>query len=81
MNNRKYKTNPEELLKQGKEIMSSSDEAKYHFRVFAVNRVLSGTPASQVGGYAGYTAKVKHFFLWYGKQFFLSTVRRFFSLR
>ena len=55
MNNRKYKTNPEELLKQGKEIMSSCDEAKYHFRVFAVNMVLSGTPASQVGGYAGYT--------------------------
>ena len=27
------------------------------------------------------TAKVKHFFLWYGKHFFLSTVRRFFSLR
>ena len=55
MNNRKYKTDPELLLKQGKEIMSSSDEAKYHFRVFAVNMVLSGTPASQVGGYAGYT--------------------------
>ena len=55
MNNRKYKTDPEILLKQGKEIMLSSDEAKYHFRVFAVNMVLSGTPASQVGGYAGYT--------------------------
>ena len=55
MNNRKYKTDPEILLEQGKEIMSSSDEAKYHFRVFAVNMVLSGTPASQVGGYAGYT--------------------------
>ena len=55
MNNRKYKTDPELLLAQGKEIMSSSDEAKYHFRVFAVSMVLSGTPASQVGGYAGYT--------------------------
>ena len=55
MNNRKYKTDPKVLLEQGKEIMSSGDEAKYHFRVFAVNMVLSGTPASQVGGYAGYT--------------------------
>ena len=26
-------------------------------------------------------AKVKHFFLWYGKQFFPFTVRSFFSLR
>lgn len=55
MNNRKYNTDPEVLLQQGKEIMSSSDEAKYHFRVFAVNMVLAGTPASQVGGYAGVT--------------------------
>ena len=55
MNNRKYKTNPNVLLERGKEIMSSSDEAKYLFRVFAVNMVLAGTPASQVGSYAGYT--------------------------
>ena len=55
MNLRKYKTDPSILLKQGKEIMSSSDESKYLFRVFAVNMVLSGTPASQVGASAGYT--------------------------
>lgn len=55
MNSRRYKTNPEELLKQGKEIMSSSDDAKYHFRVFAVNMVLAGCPASQVGSLAGVT--------------------------
>lgn len=55
MNNRKYKTDPEVLPEQGKEIMLSSDEDKYHFRVFAVNMVLSGTPANQVGAYAGYT--------------------------
>ena len=55
MNSRKYNTDPEVLLQQGKEIMSSSDEAKYHFRVFAVNMVLAGTPASQVGGYARVT--------------------------
>lgn len=35
--------------------MSSSDESKYLFRVFTVNMVLSGTPASQVGALAGYT--------------------------
>lgn len=55
MNNRKYNTDPSVLLEQGKAIMSSSDEAKYLFRVFAVNMVLSGTPASQVGASAGYT--------------------------
>lgn len=55
MNNRKYNTNSKLLLQQGKEIMSSSDEAKYHFRVFAVNMVLAGTPASQVGEYSGVT--------------------------
>ena len=55
MNNRKYKTNPDELLAQGQAIMSSSDEARYLFRVFAVNMVLAGTPASQVGASAGFT--------------------------
>ena len=55
MNNRKYKTDPEILLKQGKDIMASSEDEKYLFRVFAVNMVLGGTPASQVGSYAGYT--------------------------
>lgn len=53
MNNRKYNTDPDELLNQGKEIMSSSDESKYYFRVFAVNMVLAGTPASAVGASAG----------------------------
>lgn len=55
MNNRKYKTNPDELLAQGQAIMSSSDESRYLFRVFAVNMVLAGTPASQVGASAGFT--------------------------
>ena len=55
MNSRKYHTNQADLLEQGKAIMSSSDETKYLFRVFAVNMVLSGTPASQVGASAGYT--------------------------
>ena len=55
MNNRKYHTNPKMLLAQGKAIMSYSDESKFLFRVFAVNMVLSGTPASQVGASAGVT--------------------------
>ena len=45
MNNRKYHTAPEILLAQGQAIMSTSDESKYLFRVFAVNMVLAGTPA------------------------------------
>lgn len=53
MNYRKYKSNPEELLRQGKAIMSSSDESRFHFRVFAVNMVLSGFPASEIGKLAG----------------------------
>ena len=55
MNNRKYQTNPSDLLAQGQAIMSSSDESKYLFRVFAVNMVLSGIPASKVGASAGVT--------------------------
>ncbi|MBO4359306.1 MAG: transposase [Eubacteriaceae bacterium] len=53
MNNRKYHTDPGELLEQGKAIMSSSDESKFHFKVFAVNMVLAGTSASDVGRSAG----------------------------
>ena len=55
MNTRKYNTDPALLLEQGKAIMSSSDESRFLFRVFAVNMVLSGTPASQVGASAGFT--------------------------
>lgn len=53
MNVRKYNTDPKILLEQGKAIMSSSDDSKYHFRVFAVNMVLSGCSASQIGEMAG----------------------------
>lgn len=55
MNSRKYSTDPAVLLEQGKAIMTSSDETRFLFRVFAVNMVLSGTPASQVGASAGFT--------------------------
>ena len=53
MNSRKYKTNPEILLNQGKEILSSNDESRFHFRVFAVNLVLSGFSASEIAKMAG----------------------------
>lgn len=53
MNTRKYHTDPEILLQQGKDIMTSSDEARFHFKVFAVNMVLSGCTASQIGTMAG----------------------------
>ena len=53
MNNRKYNTNPEILLEQGKTIMSSTDEARFHFKVFAVNMILSGCPVSQISDMAG----------------------------
>ena len=55
MNNRKYHTDPKVLLSQGQAIMTESDESMYLFRVFAVNMVLAGTPASKVGESAGYT--------------------------
>ena len=53
MNNRKYKADPKILLDQGKAILSSSDDSRFHFRVFAVNLVLSGFPASEIGKMAG----------------------------
>ena len=53
MNSRKYNNDPVAMLEEGKLIMSSSDESKYLFRVFAVNMVLSGLPASQIAAMAG----------------------------
>lgn len=53
MNVRKHTTNPEILLEQGKAIMSSTDEARFHFKVFAVNMVLAGCPVSQINSLAG----------------------------
>lgn len=53
MNTRKYKTNPYELLKQGKDIMSCSDDTKYYFKVFSVNFVLNGMSAAEVAEIAG----------------------------
>ena len=53
MNNRKYHTDLEELLRQGKEIISSSDDSGFHFMAFSVNMVLSGLSASQTSKLAG----------------------------
>ncbi len=46
-------TDPNVLLKQGKLIMSSSNESKFLFRVFAVNMVLAGYSTSVVAELAG----------------------------
>jgi len=56
MNIRKYKTDPKELLKKGKEIMVSSDESKYYFRVFCVNMVVGGSTPEQVAQSGGVTS-------------------------
>jgi transposase len=53
MNSRKYNNDPEKLLEQGMLIMSSSDESRYLFRVYAVNMVLAGFPASLIAAVAG----------------------------
>ena len=50
---RKYKTDPANLLAQGQELMKSSDDSPFYFRVFAVNMVLSGHFSSEVGALAG----------------------------
>lgn len=55
MNSRKFNTDPKELLKEGKEIMTASDESRFYFRVFAVNMVLSGCTAAAIGNMAGVT--------------------------
>lgn len=57
MNRRRYKSDPEKLLEQGKKIMmnSNSTDSKYKFRVFSVNLVLSGMSAAEVAQKAGVT--------------------------
>ncbi len=55
MNARKYNTDPDVLLAEGNTIMSSTDDSKYYFRVFAVNMVLAGFSASTVAKSAGLT--------------------------
>lgn len=55
VNSRKYSTDPAVLLEQGKAIMTPFNESIYLFCVLAVNMVLAGTLASQVGASAGYT--------------------------
>lgn len=57
MNRRRYKSDPEKLLEQGKKIMmnSNSTDSKFKFRVFSVNLVLSGMSAAEVAEKAGVT--------------------------
>ncbi len=53
MSKRKYKTDPNVLLEQGKLIISSSNESKFLVRVFAVNMVLAGCSTSVISELAG----------------------------
>ena len=53
MNSRKYKSDINKLLEEGKAIMKSSEDAKYLMRVFAVNMVLSGSEVSEISEMAG----------------------------
>lgn len=53
MNFRKYKSDINKLLEEGKAIINGSEDSKYLMRVFAVNMVLSGTEVSRVSEMAG----------------------------
>lgn len=55
MNSRKYISDVNILLEEGKKIMSSSDDAKYLMRVFVVNMALSGFNVSELSELAGVT--------------------------
>ena len=50
---RKYKTNPAQLLTEGKEIVHSTSDAKYRHKVEMVNLVLSGLSPSYLSSYCG----------------------------
>ena len=52
-NNRKYKTDPELLLAQGKAIVAAGDEARYQHKGEMVNLVLAGLTPSFLAEYCG----------------------------
>ena len=52
-NKRKYKTDPELLLAQGKAIVAVREEARYQHKVAMVNLVLSGLSPSFLAKYCG----------------------------
>lgn len=53
MRTRQYKHDPQELLKEGLEIIKSSADIKYAHRVTLVNLILSGMNASTLSAYCG----------------------------
>ncbi|MCM1060069.1 MAG: helix-turn-helix domain-containing protein [Eubacterium sp.] len=53
MNRRKYMSDPSDLLREGKKIMSYSDDTRFYFRVFSVNFVMNGMSAANVAEIAG----------------------------
>ena len=52
-NHRKYKTDPELLLAQGKAIVAAGEEARYQHKVEMVNLVLAGLTPSFLAEYCG----------------------------
>lgn len=56
MNLRKYKSDINKLIEEGKAIMNASEDSKYLMRVFAVNMALSGVEVSKVSEMSGYSA-------------------------
>lgn len=51
MSARNYKTNPAVLLAEGRQIINSTDDAKYLHRVELVNIVLGGMTPSELSKY------------------------------
>lgn len=51
MNNRKYNTDPAELLRKGQEIVGATDASTFQHRVEMVNLVLGGMTPSQLSEY------------------------------
>ena len=55
MKNRIYKTDKKLLMAQCQDVLSSSEASKFHFKVFAVQMVLSGQKASEIGRLSGFS--------------------------
>lgn len=55
MKTRIYKTDRRLLQAQCQEVLASSETSRFHFKVFAVNMVLAGQKASDIGRMCGFS--------------------------
>lgn len=55
MKTRVYKTDKKLLMAQCQDVLSSSEVSKFHFKVFAVQMVLAGQKASEIGRLSGFS--------------------------